>query len=197
MKFSVLKTKIEVSFLFIALLSLVILTDTTGLIIPTVIAVILHEFSHLLAMYYFGCSPKKIKIIPAAIEITRDFCQKNSQEIIISLAGSVANILTFLITYFLFFKGKNIIFLNFAVVNFVIGFFNLLPLKSLDGGNILFKILCFKLSAEKSERILNIINFIIGLAGILVGVFLIINGKINLSVIIMSIYIILSVIIKL
>ncbi|MBQ6815923.1 MAG: site-2 protease family protein [Clostridia bacterium] len=197
MKFSVLKTKIEISFLFIALLSLVILTDTTGLIIPTVIAVTLHEFSHLLAMNYFGCSPKKIKIIPAAIEITRDFCQKNSQEIIISLAGSVANILTFLITYFFLFKGKNMFFLNFAGVNFVIGFFNLLPLKSLDGGNILFKILCFKFSTEKSERILNIINFIIGLAGIFVGIFLIINGKINFSVIIMSIYIILTVIIKL
>lgn len=196
MKFKLFGTEIEVTFLFVAFLSFMLIVDKSGYLIPTMAAVVIHEAAHLFSMKLYGCQPKKIRLIPASVEITRGFCPNKRHEITVSLSGPIFNAIIFTIAYFLSNLLKSDILLNFAVINLVIGFFNLLPFKGLDGGEILFIIIGMKIGEERAEKLLNCVNFTAGLIGLAIGVFLLFIGKFNVSVIIMSIYLLLSVIIK-
>lgn len=188
MKFTIFGTKITVSFLFLAIITFMFLIDKSGFLLPMTISIILHEIAHLVLMSVFGCQPKEILIIPGGIEIRRSFCLRKNQEILISLSGPFINIFLFIV-----FLNLN---LEFSLINFCIGIFNLLPLTFLDGGEILKILLRNKIGEEKAENILGLINFFIGMLGIFFGVFLIINKTPNISLIVFSIYLITSVIIK-
>ncbi len=188
MKFRLFGTKIEISFLFLAFLCFIIFTDKSGLIIPMIIAVVLHETAHLLCMRVFGCQPKAIRLIPASVSVIRDFCSAPKKEMLISLSGPFINVFMFVVFYR--------INIEFSIINLLIGCFNLLPFKGLDGGEIIHKALSVKVGEERADRILNLINFVAGAVGIFMGIFLIINKTPNISVIIISIYFLLSVIVK-
>ncbi len=188
MRFEILGTKISVSFLFLAIITAMLLIDKSGLLIPMIIAITLHETAHLACMYVLGCAPKEIRLIPGGIEIIRSFCLKKYYEILISISGPFINIFLFLI-----FSNFN---LEFSVINLCIGVFNLMPLKSLDGGEILLIILRNKIGEEKAKKFLELLNFLMGVIGIVFGIFLFLNKTPNVSLIIFSIYLLLSIIIK-
>lgn len=188
MRFNLFGTKIEVSFLFTALVAFIIFTDKSGMIVPMLVAVVLHEAAHLLCMRVLGCNPREIRLIPTSVAVIRDFCTIPAKEVLISAAGPFINIFLFAVFYR--------VNLEFAVINLVIGCFNLLPIRGLDGGEIILKILSVRLGVKKADSVLNIINFLAGAIGIFIGIFLIINKTPNISVIIMSIYLLLSVIVK-
>ena len=76
MRFKLLGTEIYISFLFTAIITLMILFDRTGMAVPTICAVILHETAHLFAMWALDCAPKKVKLIPASVQITTSFTKK-------------------------------------------------------------------------------------------------------------------------
>ncbi len=188
MKFVIFGTKITVSFLFLATVTVIFLIDKSGLLTPMAIAIVMHETAHLVSMQLLGCQPKEINLIPGGIEIVRSFSLKKNNEIIISFSGPFINILLFLI----FFRYN----LEFSLINLCIGIFNLLPLSFLDGGEILKIILTEIFGLEKAKKFLGLLNFLIGLLGIILGVFLIFNKTLNVTLMIFSIYLILSVIIK-
>ena len=188
MKFLIFGTQVKVSFLFVSIITFMIFIDKSGFIVPMTIAVLMHEMAHLLCMRILGCQPKEILLIPGGIQIIRSFCTKRKLEIIISLSGPFINLFLFLI------------FLNinseFSLINLCIGCFNLLPISSLDGGEILEMILSAKIGEERAKNFLGFLNFLLGAAGIILGIFLIINGSPNISLIIFSLYLILSILIK-
>ncbi len=189
MKFSLFGTKISVSFLFLSLITFIMFIDKSGYIIPMSIAVILHEIAHLVCMSILGCQPKEIRLIPGGIEITRTFYLKKQKEILISASGPFINILLFLLFLNLH--------LEFALINLCIGVFNLLPLTTLDGGEIFKIILSYKIGEDKAKNILGILNLFLGISGVFFGVLLFLNKTPNISLILFSLYLILSVIIKL
>ena len=51
MKFTFLGTKIYVSFFFTAAITVMLATDRTGYMLPTLFAVIIHEAAHLFVMW--------------------------------------------------------------------------------------------------------------------------------------------------
>lgn len=190
-------TKIKITFCFVAMLSLLILIDKSGYILPMIIAVLLHEAAHLLTMCIVGIAPREILLIPASVRIVRGVAVKTSHELAISLSGPLMNFVGFFVFYLLYIiLGKNKL-LDFSVINLLIGAFNLLPVNGLDGGIILKKICeCF-MSQEKANLTVNITAILLGVVLIFLGVkFFAINGG-NFTPIILSIYLILSVIVKL
>ncbi len=189
MKIKLFGTKIQISFLFLAIISIVVFTDKTTFALPMLIAVILHETAHLAVMKVLGVQPKEILLLPAQITIIRDFSASNKKEALISLAGPFLNIVLFTA----FYKLKP----EFAVINLLFGLFNLLPVKGLDGGEILANLIAKVFNQNTAELTLKIINIVIGAVGIFVGITLIFSGKINFSLIIISIYFLLSAIVKL
>ncbi len=189
MNFLIFGTRVKVSFLFVSIITFMIFIDKSGFIIEMITAVILHEIAHLVCMRVLSCQPKEIHLTAGGIQIIRGFCPKKKAEILISLSGPFINIFLFL----LFLKLN----LEFSLINLCIGCFNLLPILSLDGGEILMIILSAKIGEDRAKNFLSLLNFLLGTLGMAFGIFLIINGRPNISLIVFSLYLILLFLIKL
>ena len=69
LRFSFRGVKFEISYLFLCLLILYIAFDKTGLYIPLILCIILHEISHLIFIIIFKSKVKSVKLILGAISI--------------------------------------------------------------------------------------------------------------------------------
>lgn len=196
MRFKLFGTEIYISFLFASVITLMLLFDKTGLILPLLFAVFMHELGHLFMMYIRSSAPKRIKLIPASVQITKSFTTDYKNDIIISLSGPFVNILLFSVFYFNYKCHLNTTTLYIALLNLIIGLFNLLPIKGLDGGTVFYCILCKYTNVNKAEWILNLISFFSGLVLLLWAVVLTLRGKINISLHIMAIYLLVTTLIK-
>ncbi len=196
MKFKFFGTEIYISFLFSAVIAFMILIDRTGLIIPTLLAVSVHEIGHLIAMWAAECQPKAIRLIPASVQIIRGFSCKRGREIAISLAGPAANLAFFAMFLFVFSETESEWALRFCALNLVLAIYNLLPVNGLDGGAVLCRILERRFEPQKAEGIVRITAFILGLAAMFIGVFLTAMDNFNISIYIVALYLIISSFIK-
>lgn len=196
MRFSLFNTKIYVSFLFLSLICLFLLIDKTGLFLPMLTATFFHEFGHLFCMWIFGCQPKEINLIPGSVQIVSSYCSAENKNILIMLSGPFANLLIFFIlflNYCFFGDDSHIVF---AFVNLLLGVFNLLPIKGLDGGTVLQNIITSKYNEKTANMTLNVISVIAACVLGVTAILLSVAGKTNLSAYILSVYLILSVLLK-
>ena len=130
--------KVELSFLFVAVTACSVLLDHTGCVIHTLLASFFHECGHLAAMGFLGGAPKKVTfgIFHIDIQDNRRVKRGYYQDILILLAGPIVNLVLCLLLLIGFGVFHQQIFLFAASTNLLIGFFNLLPVESLDGGQI-------------------------------------------------------------
>ncbi|MBR2040455.1 MAG: M50 family metallopeptidase, partial [Clostridia bacterium] len=158
MKFKLLGSEIYISFLFVAVISLMLATDKTGLALPTLFAVSLHEIGHLLAMWIVGTPPKSIRLIPASVQITRSISSRYKNDIIVALSGPLVNFALFLTLYinYLIFGNEGILY--YSLINLIVGLFNLLPVTGLDGGTVLFSVIAKKRDINRAMLTLRIIS---------------------------------------
>lgn len=135
--------KINISLPFLVLLAILYIMDRNMAFLPTLIAVCIHEFSHIIAIKLCGGTVKKIDIRAFGIKIDVPELQYISyrREIIIAAAGPAAGIITavcasaaarfFDIEFLRFFSG----------INLVISAINLIPVYPLDGGRIVLSLM--------------------------------------------------------
>lgn len=188
MKFKFLGTEIYISFLFCAVLCFMLVIDRTGLIIPTLFAVFIHESGHLLAMWAADCQPKSIRLIPTSVQIVRGFSTKKYGEAAIAFCGPAANLVIFGVlfsNYCIFANQQSFVF---SILNLVIAVFNLLPVSGLDGGTLLSLLLSRFTDIYKAESIVRIITAAFSFIAFLAGVYLAISGTVNISVFIVAVY---------
>lgn len=196
MRIKLFGTEIYISFLFSAIVTVMLATDRTGLMLPSVFAITMHELGHLFAMWCLECNPKRIKLIPTSIQITSNFSKGYKNDIIIALCGPIVNIILFFSLYFNYLAYQNNTILYFSLVNLVIGIFNLLPLWELDGGTLLYSIIAKKTEPNRAALTVKIITMIVGVGIFLTAVYLTVKGKMNISLYIMAIYLFIGTIIK-
>lgn len=196
MRFKLFGTNIYVSFLFAALIALLLCTDRTGLALPTLFAVIMHELGHLFAMWILDCAPKSVKLIPAGVQITRGVSDRYKKDVAVALVGPIVNLVLFATLYVNYLCFRNHITLIYALINLIIGIFNLLPVTGLDGGTVLTSVIASKTDINKAVLILRIITAVLCMAVFILAVTLTLRGKINVSMYIMAIYLFMGVIIK-
>ena len=197
MEFKLFGTKIYVSFLFWCLVCFMLALDRTGLIIPLLASVLLHECAHLLFMYLCGSQPKSIRLIPASVQIIRGLSKKENAEIYIAAAGPIANLIVALILLvdYLVFKGEGV--LKLCLLNLSVATFNLLPLWGLDGGTILSHIISrYSTLPFKGERVVRIITLFFGVFFFGAGIFFALWHKTNLSFFAVALYLIISSVVR-
>lgn len=196
MKFKLFSTEIYISFLFVALVAFLLASDRTGLALPTLFAVLIHEIGHLFAMWLLECSPKSIRLIPASVQITRSITTVYRNDILIALAGPVINILLFCVLYLNFITYKNTTVLYYAGINLIVALFNLMPVSGLDGGTVLFSIIAKKHDVNRAMLTLRIITLAIAVILLSFAIALTIKGNFNISIYIVAIYLLMSVLMK-
>ena len=140
------RCRIRISFYFFALLCVLSLFDRRGVLLPGLVAALLHECGHLALMLLIpGHSPREIDVTPFGLRIGNsplaEFAGGNGK---ILAAGCGVNFICAAATF-----G----FLpDFAAVSFLMGVFNLLPVKGMDGGGILYLLLCRVLDESRARR---------------------------------------------
>lgn len=120
------------------------------------LSVIMHEFSHYLVAKKLGYFCERIVIYPSGALLsgsTDEFGFKD--EIIISFAGPIYNIIVSIFCVFLWWIFPEIynFTADFLVANLAIAFFNLLPIFPLDGGRVVLAILSSNTNRKLACRI--------------------------------------------
>ncbi len=195
MSFNIFGTKIYISFLFCATLSVILLQDKSLVALPLFCAVAAHELAHITVMFLLDVSPKEIKFSPYGIEIVGEKSLGINQELKIALAGPLINIVTAFVLFLYYKVYLNQSELIWCLIWAFIGIFNLLPSYYLDGGTILFNLCLKKMSAQKSEIILKITSILTSMILVGLGVYFIFVNF-NPSIIILGLYLFVLTIIK-
>lgn len=196
MRFRVFGTEIYISFLFAALIALMLATDRTGMALPALFAVFMHEMGHLFCMWITDCAPKAVRLIPASVQIRTSIGVSYKRDIAVALCGPLVNFLLFGILYFNYAAFSNETVLYYSLLNLIIGLFNMLPVRGLDGGTILYSLLLKKMEIGRASFIMRIVTLTLALIILIVAITMTVKGKVNLSVYIISTYLFITSIMK-
>lgn len=191
MRFKLLGTEFYISFLFAAVITAMIAFDRTGYILPLLFAVLMHEGGHLAAMWILDCAPKRVRLVPASVEITAKMTASHKNEIAVALCGPLVNIILFITFGLNYLVYKRSLSLICCLINLLIAAFNLLPVRGLDGGTVLFTLISRK-NPEKAGLVMRIINLSLAAVFIVTAVYLCFNGKFNISLFITGLYLIVT-----
>ena len=180
----------EISAGFFLMLAVLIYLDTQRLIMLCILAALIHEAAHLLAIWTAGGRVETIRLTAVGAEIMIDSITEMPYrlQIIIFLSGPIVNlILAFMSSR----VGSMVVsqeLFTFAGINLILGLFNLLPAKMMDGGNAL-RVLCLALFGRTTVivEILHYITLVILLTGCLVTA---LNHGYNLSLFAVTLWII-------
>lgn len=188
MGFKVFGVEVYISFYFFAVLTALFYTDKTGLLLPMLSAVFLHELGHVFAMGLLGCRVDKIRLIPSSVQIVKKSSKGYESDFIIALAGPFLNLVVFIV-----FKDFAP---NFALINFAVGAYNLLPFKGLDGGTVCYSVLCKLFDINKASVILKYLTVTVALVLIIGAAALYFFKKGNITLLIMAVYLLLTSLLK-
>lgn len=198
MTFRIGQLDIELSFPLVALMTAVIVFDTTMTVVICFIAIILHEAGHIFSLGFYGSFPKKIKITLFDISISDEgkYLRNSKKELIVILSGVTVNFICSIIFFIMFLCTDIIFFKNLSASNFALGTFNILPIDSLDGGQALFILLSKHFSLYKSLIILDIISFVFLIPTACIGFLILFQSKYNFTLLLTSLYLIVIILLK-
>lgn len=164
-----------------------------GLFFVYFISIILHEFCHYYVAKKLGYFCNRIVIYPSGALLcgdTDEFAFKD--EIIISLAGPLCNIILSILCVFIWwiFPETYNYTADFLVANICIAFFNLLPIFPLDGGRVVLALLSCNASRKFACKIAKNITLIFAVllfCIFIVSLFIAPNFQIGISAIVIFI----------
>ena len=129
------------------------------------ISLFIHEYSHYILTKTYSITTKTINIHPFGMCLDVNSKSKNKTiNLLVYLIGPISNILLFLVTISLWWAFPISYFYtrDFVMANFVLGFFNLIPLYPLDGGNLIMSCLSTATMRIKALKIMKKISLIVG-----------------------------------
>lgn len=198
LRFRFFNTVFEVSYLLTAVMSLsVILSGKESLLPLCLLSAVVHESGHLLFLYKFGASPSRISLKLSDVRIVSDFTALSlNQELMVVAAGPLANLLLSAISFIMYWCFSVTLFLQLCITSLCIGIFNLLPVRTLDGEQMLSLLLLRKIDDKAGNLIINIVSIIIILPVATAGFLLLLSNKHNYTLLIVAAYLVFSVISK-
>lgn len=163
--------KIRIDLKIVLFIILFYFTKQIEMYIMILIFAIIHELSHLMIGIFLGMKPDKIEINLSGMSLSfkvqpDDYNKKvikgnklQIKNVIVAIAGPVMNLIIILIIDKIPMEIEQK--LNVIYTNLLLLTFNLIPIYPLDGGRILKALLHICLGKKKSEKISNLISFIV------------------------------------
>lgn len=179
------RADIRIDFSFFAVLAIVLTADSSGSGFLSFIACLCHEVGHLIVLFLQGNFPGVITFCGGGIRISG--CKHETSVLALSagclvnfaIAGSIA----------LFSQGTSIFTLLFLCANIIVGIYNLLPLKSLDGGQLLERAATKLMPPAKAHRICAFFHLSGFLLCIALFLLVLLSDILNISMFFVLIYI--------
>ena len=172
-------------------------TKQIDIYIIMIIFAIIHELGHLIFGMILGLRPEKMDLMPTGLaisfKINVDYYNKKIgkgnlftiKKILVALAGPFTNLLMVIIFSFLNIDYNLKLMIIYS--NWLMFFFNLLPIYPLDGGRILGGILHLNMGLNKSRDIVNDVSIIVMIILTSVGSIAILYYK-NIAIFIIIMY---------
>ena len=198
MKFRIFGVDFVLGFPAAAAVTLVILLDRGHTVEACLAAAFIHECGHLLAMLYCKTPPSKVKFELFTVDISdpNRGRRRLSQELLIICGGVSANLLVFACSASALCFVSSDFLLRIAASNLTVGLFNALPVATLDGGQAVFLLIMRRLSYKAAETAVNILTVILLVPFTVLGILLLFESKNNFSLLVISVYLILSLVLK-
>ena len=181
--------KIKVSFFSVLLFTSLILTKSHYAIIPLGVAII-HELGHMICakMRKVRLESLDIGIFGARINLDPAIYSYDD-EIAVCIGGPAINLISAdvaaIVARLFSIHGEGVYFFIFSSLSLAI--INLLPIKSFDGGRILFALLAKRLSLSVAERIINVSSFVSLFVIWALSLYLLLRTSASLSLFIFSV----------
>lgn len=170
MKLNLADTDIRINISFAAIITLMLIIDESGICALALFCCLFHEAGHILCLWAMGEKPERIVFSFYGIKLERlpTAFHGRINEIIIFASGPFAN---FVLSLFLILVSvTNETLKTWSLISLITGLFNLIPIRPLDGGNILFSLLCRMMKTEKAEKICGAVSAFVTVPLLLSGV---------------------------
>jgi len=164
----------------VALFNLVPGVDLNAALLITLlfVTVVLHELAHSYVAQRYGIGIERIVLLPiGGVSAMEELPEDPGQEFRIAIAGPLVNFLIAIICYGLFFGLATpyptiAAFLNyFALVNVILGAFNLIPAYPMDGGRVLRAFLAGRMSYLQATETAASVGKFLAIFMAVVGIF--------------------------
>lgn len=196
MKFKLFGVNFYISVLFCVLITFLLIVDVTGFMSISLFAVLTHELGHLIMMHRLKCCPRQVTLTTCGVGITCPCVARKRDEIKIALAGPLANMaMTCLLLVLYHFQIDDLCLIS-AVIQTIVGAVNLLPVRGLDGGTVVYKALSMWVSESRANLIMTIISLFVAAGMTALGVTLLFKGKSNPSLLLLGVYLVFLNVIK-
>ncbi len=182
MRTKIFGTTIEVSFLTVAVMSAIVMLDTSNRFLSCIFCALIHECGHLVTMIAFKVDITSIKFRLFDILIEGKPDRTFLSDLVITINGPCFNFL-FALVFYLFDSPM-------SYMNLIFGVFNLLPVDTFDGGHITSLLLSRKLSFKTIRIIMKVLTFVFLLPIFLVGVLVLFYSRYNYSLLLISLYLV-------
>lgn len=184
--------RIGLSFWFFVVFALISFFDTDGMLLCSLVAAMLHETGHLIAMVIKNDLPTEIDIHIFNVDIVDNSrpIRNPNDDIFILCFGGVFNLILAVVSIVIFRLTNSAFIYMFFASNLMLGIFNLLPISVLDGGQIVESLLLKHLKPKATQIISDIISLIILLPLSVLGFYILLQSKYNFSLLIISLYLI-------
>lgn len=160
-----METKLKIHTSFYIFLFFIIYFNGISIFFTYFLALIIHELSHYFVAKKYNILSRNINIYPFGMNVCVNMCgEYNNKKYLVYLIGPLVNILLLLITTSLWWYYPILYYYtnNFALANFCLGFFNLLPIYPLDGGNVILELLKGYRSKVKALKWMRVFAIIFG-----------------------------------
>ncbi|MEG2813570.1 MAG: hypothetical protein RSA79_03120 [Oscillospiraceae bacterium] len=170
-EFKLFGMTIRIHFLFVALVTLFLLTDEKNVAFLSLLACIIHELAHVIAFMIVSYTPIALDFEITGLRLTASPHKLSiGKELFVQVAGCLMNFILFFSFYFSLTQINSLSIIT--VAHLIIGIFNMLPLKSFDGGKILMLILTKTIRVDIALKICDIVDGVFLLLLFIAGVFL-------------------------
>lgn len=191
MKLDFGKTTLIINVSFAVAVTLTLIIDESGVGAIALLCCIIHEAGHIMCLLILGEKPKKIELSFYGIKLERYPMsgQNTAGELAIFISGPAANFIFSAI----FFMLSNIFhsLREAAVIGLCIGAFNLIPCKPLDGGNILYTVLCRNTKPKTADAICLAVSIVI-IAPLIISGFCFLHTNHNITLLAVAVYVALA-----
>ena len=188
-EFKIFRIHINIDFYFIIMCFILLLGSLFDFSISIILSII-HELGHILFMKIYKIRINRINITPFSVDIIHNSSFiPYKKEIIILLFGPLINIFLSLLFFVLYTLSPNQnLFKYISIQSLLIGFINLIPISSLDGGRILLIWLKNHFDIEDAEKISFIVSIIFIIPLMTSGFLILFKSNFNISILLLSIY---------
>ncbi len=190
--FTVWNIPVRIGFWFPAMVILMLSVGDESFTLQCLAASFLHECGHFAVMLLTHDVPACVCFGAFGVRVERKSNAYTSYkaQAAVSFSGPLTNVVCAALLYALHGGGDGV------WIHLALGLFNLLPVEGLDGGEGIYRLLCLRLPEKTAHTVVRFLSAMVLLPLTALGFYLLLESGGNVSLVILSVYLILLLIFK-